>query len=153
MLNLKVMLLKDSFIMWLAITYVCVFMAMAVDFGCGVRKARRAGIATRSRGYKMSCDKAVKYFLPMLCLSCIDILASIFFMAPFLTMAMGAFNIFCELMSVLETTREKAEIRRAAQSIKMVIDNDDPLVKSMVKFFVNEVEKRYDASGADDEKD
>lgn len=147
------MLPNDSFIVWIATTYVCVFVAMVIDFVSGVRKARQAGIATRSRGYKMSCDKAVKYFLPMLCLSCVDLLASVFFIVPFLTMAMGAFNIFCELMSVLETTREKAEIKRTAQSIRMVIDNDDPLVKSLIRFLVNEMENHCDGKEEKNEKD
>ena len=118
-------MLPKTFIVWLAATYACVVVAVAIDFVSGVRKARRAGIKTNSRGYKRTCDKAVKYLLPMLCLSCVDFLASIFFVAPFLTMSMGAFNIFCEWKSVMESTHEKAEMRRAAESIGIIVDNYD----------------------------
>ena len=51
---------------WLAIAYVAVILAMAVDFIAGLRKAKAAGIASNSRGYKMTTEKAAKYFLPML---------------------------------------------------------------------------------------
>ena len=63
------------FPLWLSISYVAVLVAMGIDFVSGVIKARRAGYATRSRGYKMTCDKAVKYFLPMLCLTCVDVVS------------------------------------------------------------------------------
>lgn len=134
------MLLKIEFIRWLAVTYGCVLASMAVDFYSGVRKARKAGIATRSRGYKMTCDKAVKYFLPMLCLSCIDILASIFFLIPFLTMIMAAFNIFCELKSVLETTREKEEIRQATHTVRKVVESKEDLIKSIASAILDTLE-------------
>ena len=62
---------------WLALTYIAVMLAMAVDFVAGLRKAKQAGIATTSRGFKMTVEKATKYFLPMLCMSCIDIITSV----------------------------------------------------------------------------
>lgn len=122
-----------SFPGWLAITYGGVAVAMAVDFVTGVRKARRAGIVTRSRGYKQTCDKAIKYFLPMLCLTCIDLISSVFFRAPFLTMAMGAFNIFCEWKSVFESTRDKKQIHDAAETIRTIIENRDDIANAIGK--------------------
>lgn len=116
-----IMSTSQSFVAWLFATYVCVVVAVAIDFVTGVRKARKGGVATTSRGYKMTCDKAVKYFLPMLCLSCIDYLASIFIVAPFLTMSMGVFNIFCEWKSVMESTHDKQEIRRAMYAINSAL--------------------------------
>lgn len=116
---------------WLAVTYGGVAVSMAADFVTGVRKARRNGIATRSRGYKKTCDKAVKYFLPMLCLTCVDMISAGFFPAPFLTMGMGAFNIFCEWVSVLETAYEKRQIRDAAETVRTVIANRDDIAKAI----------------------
>ena len=100
---------------WLALTYIAVVLAMAVDFVAGVRKAHQAGVATTSRGFKMTTEKATKYFLPMLCLSCIDIITSVVLPAPFFTILMGGFNIFCEWKSVLESTHDKQELRTARQ--------------------------------------
>lgn len=69
----------------------------------------------------------------MLCLTCIDFIASIFFAAPFLTMAMGAFNIFCEWKSVMESIHDKKEIRHAAETMRLIIENKDDLASAIVK--------------------
>ena len=112
---------------WLTITYIAVILAMAVDFVAGLRKAKRAGIASNSRGYKMTTEKATKYFLPMLCLSCIDVLTSVVLPAPLFTMLMGAFNIFCEWKSVLESTHDKQELREAANTFNVIVKNKDDI--------------------------
>lgn len=124
---------QNGFPGWLALTYVAVAVAMAVDFVAGVRKARRAGIAVRSRGYKRTCDKATKYFLPMVCLTCVDAIISIILPAPLLTMAMGAFNIFCEWKSVLETTHDKTEINRMANTVTAIIENRDDVAAAIAR--------------------
>ncbi len=98
----------------------------------------------------MTCDKAVKYFLPMLCLSCIDFLAMQFFAMPFLTMAMGSFNIFCEWKSVMETTYEKAQMRRAAKSLSIIIENKDDMAKALVKLLNSAL---ADQGGKEDENE
>lgn len=147
------MLLSKTFIAWLAATYVCVLVAIAIDFVSGVRKARKAGLKRNSRGYKMTCDKAVKYFLPMLCLSCIDFIAAVFFAAPFLTMAMGAFNIFCEWKSVMETTHEKAEMRRAAETIRLIVENHDDKSRAISQLFKDVFELYDDGEGDENEND
>lgn len=112
---------------WLALTYIAVMAAMAVDFIAGVRKAKKAGIASTSRGYKMTTEKATKYFLPMLCMSCIDIITSVVLPAPFFTMLMGGFNIFCEWKSVLESTHDKQELRDKAHTFNVIVKNKDDL--------------------------
>lgn len=86
----------------------------------------------------MTCDKAVKYLLPMVCLTCVDVISSIVFSAPFLTMIMGAFNIFCEWKSVMESTYEKTEIRRAAETVRLVIENRDDIAKAISEILKSE---------------
>ena len=112
---------------WLALTYIAVILAMAVDFVAGRRKAKAAGLATTSRALKMTTEKATKYFLQMLCLSCIDVLTSVVLPAPFFTMLMGAFNIFCEWKSVLESTHDKQELREAANTFNVIVKNKDDI--------------------------
>ena len=114
---------------WLAMTYLAVIVAMAADFFTGIHKARKAGVATRSRGYKMTTEKAAKYFLPMICLTCIDVLTSVVLPAPFFTMIMGGFNIFCEWKSVFETTHDKQEIREAANTMNVILKNKEDVAK------------------------
>ena len=112
---------------WLALAYIAVILAMAVDFIAGRRKAKLAGIATTSRALKMTTEKATKYFLPMLCLSCIDVLTSVVLPAPFFTLLMGAFNIFCEWKSVLESTHDKQQLREAASTFNVIVKNKDDI--------------------------
>lgn len=113
---------------WLALTYIAVILAMAIDFVAGLRKAKAAGIASNSRGYKMTTEKAAKYFLPMLCLTCVDIMTSVILPAPFFTMLMGGFNIFCEWKSVMESTHDKQEMREAANTLNVIVKNKDDIV-------------------------
>ena len=113
---------------WLAIAYIAVIIAMAVDFVAGLRKAKAAGIASNSRGYKMTTEKAAKYFLPMLCLTCVDLMTSVILPAPFFTMLMGGFNIFCEWKSVMESTHDKQEMREAANTLNVIVKNKDDIV-------------------------
>lgn len=113
---------------WLALTYISVILAMAIDFVAGLRKAKAAGIASNSRGYKMTTEKAAKYFLPMLCLTCVDIMTSVILPAPFFTMLMGGFNIFCEWKSVMESTHDKQEMREAANTLNVIVKNKDDIV-------------------------
>ena len=112
---------------WLALTYIAVILAMAVDFVAGLRKAKKAGIASNSRGYKMTTEKAAKYFLPMLCLTCVDLMTSVILPAPFFTMLMGGFNIFCEWKSVMESTHDKQEMREAANTFNVIVKNKDDI--------------------------
>ena len=63
----------------------------------------------------------------MLCLSCIDVLTSVVLPAPFFTLLMGAFNIFCEWKSVLESTHDKQELREAANTFNVIVKNKDDI--------------------------
>ena len=75
----------------------------------------------------MTVEKATKYFLPMLCLSCIDIITSVILPAPFFTILMGGFNIFCEWKSVLESTHDKQELRDKAHTFNVIVKNKDDI--------------------------
>lgn len=112
-----------AFSLWLLVTYGATVGAMAIDLITGLRKSAARGIACNSRGLKRTCDKAMKYFLPMMCLTCIDTIAAAILPIPALTMLFGAYCIFCELKSVLETTYRKEEIRRGAGFVEELLAN------------------------------
>lgn len=116
-------------VVWLVLTYGAVLFAMFIDLITGLRKAKQAGIATTSRLLKKSCDKAIKYFFPMLCLMPVDILASQFLPLPAFTMLMAAFNIFCEWKSIMEKTHTKKEMHEAAQTVSVIVKNKDDLAQ------------------------
>lgn len=130
-----------TFLAWLILYYAAVIVAMAVDLWVGVAKARKAGIATRSTGYKRTCDKATKYFFPMLCLSCIDIIACTFLPLPLFTLALTAFNIFCEYKSVMENTHEKAEMRKAEKTMSIILENKDDLASAIAKILTTSLKE------------
>lgn len=102
---------------WIVITYVFVLVAMGADLVTGVRKSRKLGHNINSRGYKRTCSKALNYFLPLMCMSCIDMLASVVISVPVLTMVFGGYCVFCELKSVLETTHDKEAIRNDVKDL------------------------------------
>ena len=116
-------------VVWWVLTYGAVLFAMFIDLITGLRKAKQAGIATTSRLLKKSCDKAIKYFFPMLCLMPVDILASQFLPLPAFTMLMAAFNIYCEWKSVFEKTHTKKEIHDAANTVSVIVKNKDDLAQ------------------------
>lgn len=116
-------------VVWWVLTYGAVLFAMFIDLITGLRKAKQAGIATTSRLLKKSCDKAIKYFFPMLCLMPVDILASQFLPLPAFTMLMAAFNIFCEWKSIMEKTHTKKEIHEAANTVSVIVKNKDDLAQ------------------------
>ena len=119
--------------LWLLVVYTAVMVAMIVDLACGLHKSRRRGRKCTSRGFKQTCDKAVKYFLPMICLTCVDLIASAVVSLPFLTMLMGIYNIFCELKSILETTHDKAEIEQCAELAQKLLGGDSRAILDILK--------------------
>ena len=122
---------------WLLLAYSGVLMAMVVDLVSGIRKAKKMGIARTSAGYKMTCDKAVKYFLPMVCLTVIDLLTSMLVPVPVFTLAMAAWNVYCEFRSVMESTHQKHEIRDAQRTMQVVIKNRDDIIRAITEVLCN----------------
>ncbi len=139
----------EAYVTLVLVAYGAVAIAMAVDFVTGVTRAAREGIATRSRGYKMTCDKAVKYFLPMFVLTCVDLIGAVVLPLPAFTMLMGAFNIFCDWRSVMESTRDKQEIREAASTFSVIVKNKDEIAGMLAGLLekMSETERK----GAEDE--
>lgn len=130
------------FLAWFILYYTAVLLAMAVDLWVGVAKAKKAGIARRSTGYKRTCDKATKYFFPMLCLSCIDLMACTLLPVPLFTLALAAFNIFCEYKSVMENTHEKAEMRKAEKTMSIILENKDDLASAIAKILTSSLKDK-----------
>lgn len=127
------------FLIWFILYYAAVLLAMAVDLWVGVSKAKKAGIARCSTGYKRTCDKATKYFFPMLCLSCIDLMACTLLPVPLFTLALAAFNVFCEYKSVMENTHEKAEMRKAEKTMSIILENKDDLASAIGKMLIDKL--------------
>lgn len=139
------------YLAWFIIYYTAVLLAMAIDLVVGVAKAKKAGIARRSTGYKRTCDKATKYFFPMLCLSCIDIMLCPILPFPVFTLAMATFNVYCEYRSVMENTHEKAEIRKAEKTMSIILENKDDLAKAVAKVIKAGITEKQTENGTETE--
>ncbi len=120
--------------MYLHILLICLcvggmLVAMAVDLFFGIKKAKALGMATTSTGYKKTCEKGRKYFMPFSVLMCIDLIGCIILPVPFFAMIWAAWCIFCEFKSVREKSWTKAELRKAEMTMSIIIENKDDIAK------------------------
>ena len=91
-----------------------ILVAMGVDLFFGIRKAHERGQPTTSRGLKMTSRKAVKYLVPFLVLTLIDIIGTAVFPAPYLSMAWAGYCLLCEFKSVRERGNRTPRQNRAS---------------------------------------
>lgn len=110
-----------------------ILIAMSIDLIFGIRKARINGEATTSRGLKKTCDKARKYFSPLLCIVCIDLISCVVTSVPMFSMLWSVYCIFCEFMSVREKAWQKAEIRQQERTMRVLLDNKDDIAKALIE--------------------
>lgn len=110
-----------------------IIIGMAIDLIYGVSKAKQLGIARTSTGYKKTCDKGRKYFMPFAVLMLIDLVACFVMPAPFFSMIWTAYCLFCEFKSVREKAWTKAELRKAERTMSIVIENKDDLAKAITE--------------------
>lgn len=126
---------------YIGIAYACVIICMALDFITGVRKAIKNGEATTSRGFRKTANKATKYFNPMLVLSIVDLMLCIYIKIPAFTFLWAAYLCFCEFRSVLEKSWKKKEIKDAANTMKVIVDNKDELAKALIELMAKDKEE------------
>ena len=119
--------------------------AMAVDLFFGVKKAKELGQATTSTGYKMTCEKGRKYFLPFAVLMCIDMIGCIILPAPFFAMIWAAWCIFCEFKSVQEKSWTKAELRKAEKTMSIIIENKEDISKMVADLVLGHSEIKQES--------
>lgn len=121
---------------YLVLVYIGVLISMLLDCATGVRKAMQRGEATTSRGFRRTAEKAAQYFMPMICLTIIDLLASKFLDYPYLTICMGCFNIYIEMRSIWENTHTEEETQKdvkcAEDLIKFITEHKED-IKELIK--------------------
>lgn len=114
----------------LAVEYAGVVLAVAADFLSGVAKARRAGVARTSAGYRRTFDKLARYLTALAGLTLVDavILAAAvcvratwsaaFPLLPVMT-TLGAVGMaLVEAKSICERLEEKGDFHEAASLLK-----------------------------------
>lgn len=117
----------------IAICMGALIVSMGVDLFFGIKKAKRNGEATTSRGFKKTCDKARKYFSPFMVAVCIDLIACIVLPFPVFSMIWAGYCVFCEFVSVREKSWQKAEIRKQERTLSIMLENKDDIAKAVVE--------------------
>lgn len=144
-------LLQEHLYRAVLIIIICVgaiIVAMGVDLFSGVRKALINGEATTSTGLKKTCDKARKYFSPLMSLICVDIIACIILPVPIFSMLWAAYVCYCEFKSIREKAWQKAEIRKQERTMSILLENKDDIAKMVAEIIKNE-QKNEDNKKAD----
>jgi len=132
---------------------VIVFMAMAIDLGSGLYKAKQRKEIRSSYGLKRSLDKFIMYEGGMLIACGVDFLMhfckilkvvniDILYGIPIVTCLLGIFLLAVEFISVREKAddKTKTEISRVEQlAAKMV--NKDELVSAFTQALINATKK------------
>ena len=108
-----------------------ILVAMAIDLFAGVTKAKENGIATTSRGLKLTSKKAVRYLVPFVTLTLLDMVASFVLPAPFFSMLWTSYVLLCEFKSVREKSWEKKEIQDFERTIKIAASDKADIAKML----------------------
>jgi hypothetical protein len=116
--------------------------AMLVDLITGVMKAKQRGETRTSTGYKKTAVKAKKYFTPFIELCFIDLLCCVVIPFPIFSMIWTGYCIFCEFKSVREKSWEKAELRKAENTMSVIIENKDDIAKIMAQILFDNENKK-----------
>ena len=86
----------------------------------------------------------MKYLVPFLVLSLIDIIGTAVFSAPYLSMAWAGYCLLCEFKSVREKAWEKEEIDKQNRFVQTTISEGDleKAAKKFVTAFFAEAERK-----------
>lgn len=125
------------------IPFVAVLVSMVTDLVSGLYKAKVRNEATTSFGLHRTVIKFISYEGSLLVALCIDVMVHythiweiigvrLLYAVPVLTIVLGAFNCFVELVSIREKASKKADKRAVNQLIAIVrtLGSDD--VKKML---------------------
>lgn len=137
-------------VMALALTageYALVLLSVAADLWSGVRKARRRGVARRSKALRLTIDKLCRYYNALLALSVIDAMqiAAVEYMRvccgrewpllPIFTLLGSVGIAIIEVKSIFEKASEKeqAEAEAAARAVLNLLKGvkDDNLLERL----------------------
>lgn len=118
----------------LAVEYGVVVAAVTADFVSGVAKARRAGIARTSSGYRRTFDKLGRYLTALGGLSMVDavLIAAVICLRctggltlpllPVMTTLGSLGMALIEAKSICERVEEKGDLSRGAQLLERLIE-------------------------------
>lgn len=129
-------------IVLIALSVAAMLLAMTVDFFTGLHKAKMNGVARTSQGLKKTATKATRYFTPYMVLVGIDLISCVVMPFPAFSMLWAVYCIYCEFKSVREKSWEKEEMRRARNTMSVIIENKDDIARLVAEMLFKENEKK-----------
>ncbi|MFC4688644.1 phage holin family protein [Epilithonimonas pallida] len=146
----------DYAAIWIKLFIVCgawaaVLLAMVIDLGFGIKKAKQLGEQRSSEGYRRSIHKFVYYFAMLFFALMFDALNPLSFYLPFPLAVMPVITLLCALALIFtewKSVREKAEdkLRRRTDAtfrdiLEVLEKKEDGFVK-ILEFMKTEKEKQ-----------
>lgn len=142
------------------IPFIAVLIAMSVDLGSGLYKARLRNEVTTSYGLHRTVIKFISYEGSLLVAFSIDVMLHFthlweivslnpLFGVPVLTILLGSFSCFIELMSIREKASRKADKRAMSQLVAIVKTLSGDEVRNLLTM----MGKIKDGEDIDDEDD
>lgn len=111
--------------------FICVTIAMLIDLGLGVMKAKERGEVRSSVGFRMTVSKSVMYYSLLFLCFLIDFLDSILVSAPFFILSASIGLICVEIKSWYEKADKKGKQMIDVAS-NIVLKKDD-IVKAVAE--------------------
>lgn len=126
-----------------AVPFIAVLIAMSVDLGSGLYKARLRNEVTTSYGLHRTIIKFISYEGSLLVAFCIDVMLHFTHLwelvglgalisVPVLTILLGSLSCFIELMSIREKADRKADKRAMNQLVAIVKTLSGDEVRSLL---------------------
>lgn len=149
--------------------WTCVFIAVLMDLWHGIKKSKKEGIYTHSRGMKATVSKANKYFSFLMFAFIFDIfwhIASVQFIPasiaviPVFTLATALLLVRIEYISVKETLDEKmlTKINKSKDDLTVMLSNfaeayqaNPNIINTLANMSKNQINDR--AKGSDQNKE
>lgn len=114
---------------WFLLIFGAVTLAMVFDLIAGIIKAKQRKEARTSTGLKRTASKCGRYYLPLLCACCFDIIVSPISVYPIFTALAGLFFVVTEIISIFEKTYTKKQLRESEKTMNVILKNKEDIVK------------------------
>lgn len=126
----------------LALFYICVLAAVAIDMYFGIRRAKAGGVTRTSIGFRRTLVKTQSYFGLLALMTLIDVIASEFTELPYFTALVSIGIILVELKSVFENIRSVDKgVEQVPEAIREIVKNKDHL-QALLGYLNNEVREK-----------
>jgi hypothetical protein len=136
-----------------AIMWLLVAIAVAIDLISGWKKAKKRGEARTSYGLRRTVTKSVLYYALMLFAFMFDCIGMFFYAEPYITLIAAGFLIFIEAKSILEKAqdKDKRKMNKSLEELSIMLEHRDDLIKGVAEMIKNQVTKEKEEQNGNTE--